>query len=184
MKLGVMVSLPLGGKSTYCEFIKKNDYVIVCPDKIRVDMFGIDYVQNGKDEGTVWWNVKNTIKTLLLDNKDVMLDACNITRRGRKDFRKIAEKYGAEFEIHWMKTSLKECLSRQKNANRNQPVVLPEVIRSMYERFQEPTDVEGTIISVPLTFEKNSRIFCSCEEEFLEDHLGYCTHCGRKVGLF
>jgi len=155
-KLTIMCGLARSGKSTW--ILKNRPFsVIICPDKVRSEIFGHQFFFNAED--FIWGITKAMARLILEQGKDVLIDATNITFGSRSIWIKMAEKYNADVEIVWIKTSMAECIERNTKSKKGHK--LPkEVIESMASNFQDPyydnidKKVKIELIQVPKSLEE------------------------------
>lgn len=127
--------LPASGKSTNAKMLAESGYFRVNKDDIREMLFGDNYKR--KHEKQVLWTRDAMIRSALEHNKSVVVDDTNFNPVHEKTFRKIAQEYGAQFEVNdsFLKVSVEECVRRDlKRANS----VGERVIRSMYHQYLAP----------------------------------------------
>jgi len=123
------VGLPRSGKSTWA---RTQGYPIVCPDSIRMALYGQAFVKTA--ESIVWANAKLMVASLFEAGHDVViLDATNTIARYRDEW--LDDRWQVRYVL--FSTSRDECIRRAK-AN-NQEYLLP-VIERMYEGFEFPSD--------------------------------------------
>ena len=78
--LEILIGLPASGKSSYCkDKLKENrDIEIVSSDAIREEVFGD--VNDQSHNGEVFNIVFKRVREAILNNRDVILDATNLSR--------------------------------------------------------------------------------------------------------
>ena len=134
--LTIMCGWPRSGKSTWIE--KNKDFVndiIVSPDEIRKVIFGHQFHQNA--EPFIWAFAEGMTRMLLEQGKNVIVDATSLTYSGRVRWIIIARNYDVKLRIIWIRTSLEECLKRNKKCSKDKQV--PEdVLKRMPLTFEEP----------------------------------------------
>lgn len=133
--LYTMIGLPGAGKSTIIKNKYKN-YIVVCPDDIRAELFGDANCQKQGDY--VFTLAHQRIEQALAQGFDVVFDATNTQKRYRKD---IFKKHpNATHVAVYVSTPIETC--KKRNAARNR-VVPEEVIDRMAKRLDAPTVEEG-----------------------------------------
>lgn len=136
----MMVGIPGSGKSTYVNKTLKNEYenlVVVNTDDIREDICGDASCQ---DKNTAVWGIaKNMIITSLKENKNVVLDATNVSYKDRnKTLSYIPKNVKKVCKV--ILCSIDEIFERNESRDR---VVPKDVIIRMLSRFSMPTEKEG-----------------------------------------
>ena len=146
-----MCGLARSGKSTWIRD-NRSDSVIICPDKVRSEIFGHQFFANAED--FIWGVTKAMARLILAQGKDVLIDATHTTWGSRKTWISIAKQYEAEVEIVWIKTSMAECIIRNEASEEGNK--LPDgVIERMATNFNDPyhdyeTDgIDINLIQVP-----------------------------------
>jgi predicted kinase len=140
--LTIMCGLPRCGKDSWIQENRK-DAIVVSPDDIRKDIFGHQF--HPPVEGYVWAFAEGMARMLLEQEKDVILNATNITTGRRapwiglaKDLSKISPCY---LDIVWLDTSFEECMERNRNSKEGD-IVPDEVMERMRDSFEPPTNDE------------------------------------------
>ena len=80
--LTLMCGLPRSGKSNWIANNKKKHEVVVCPDEIRLDLFGHTFHKMA--EPMVWTITEYIIGSLMKQKLDIILDACNMSSATHK----------------------------------------------------------------------------------------------------
>ena len=133
-RLTIMMGFPRAGKGTWITMKKGHDDVVVSSDWIRENILGHSY--SDASNAIVWSMVDATLRIILGQGKDAILDGINLTRSTRKFYSSIARTYGADVRIVHIKTPLEICIERNRKAESHK---LPE---------QDLIDM-GTIIEIP-----------------------------------
>lgn len=136
MKLEILISPPAGGKSTYCDFARDShdEPVVMSSDEARFLISGDE--SNQECSGRAFAFMELAVAMLLRQNKNVIVDATNTTRKSRKQWVKIGRQYGALIQMTVFRVPADVCKAR--NAKRARQV--PEhVIDRMFAQFEEPT---------------------------------------------
>lgn len=139
--LTMTVGLPRSGKSTWIEN-HKDDNVVISNDWIRENLLGNQY--HKASNAIVWTIVDASLRILLAQGKNVILDGANHTKDVRKFFVDIAREYGAGIKMVLFRTPLITCIYR----NSKHPKLPENVLRKMSEEFEEPTGDECTYIEL------------------------------------
>lgn len=137
----IMCGLPASGKNTWIsDFIKKSsvDFTVVELDEIRSEIFGHQFHRSA--EHFVIGTAKSFARLLLKQGKNVIINSTGLTEFIRNEWINMGEEYNCDIKIIWVKTSLKECLKRNKQRSKNK-VVPNDVIVSMSRIFQEPLNM-------------------------------------------
>lgn len=141
--------LPASGKSTNAKMLAESGYYRVNKDDIREMLFGEHYKR--KNEKQVLWTRDAMIRTALEHNKSVVVDDTNFNPIHEKTLKKIAQEYGAQFEVNdsFLKVPVDECVRRDlKRAN----PVGERVIRSMYHQYLAPDTNSDSYYNPDLPF--------------------------------
>lgn len=93
--LTLMSGLPRIGKSTWIEANKQNA-IIVSPDIMRTEIYGHQHHIMAND--WIFSLGKSMTYLLLLQNKDVIIDATNIRKTDRENWYKVAHQAGSRLE--------------------------------------------------------------------------------------
>jgi predicted kinase len=138
----LLVGLPAYGKSSFVQELEQNSImetaVVVCPDQIRMNIFGVEF--NKDFEGMVWFATRTMVKTLLLQNRDVILDATNLSPLRRKEWIELGHDCNATVIAHYFDTPFEECVKRNNKRDR---VVPEDVMERMKNELEPPTVEEG-----------------------------------------
>lgn len=144
LRVIILVGLPGCGKSTYAEKLKNKmqNSVLLSSDSMRAEF--------GKDESDqtvnqiVFKTLKERLENNLKNNKDVIIDATNISKKDRKDYIDISNKYNVcKAAIVWEYNKeflLKRNIDRGNAGGRNVPEY---VIDRMLLKYERPTEAEG-----------------------------------------
>jgi len=139
-KLCVMVGLPGSGKSTLAQIlVAAHGFVVHSSDVIRFELYK-DYGDT-KHNNEVFNELHRRIKTDLMNGKNVIYDATNISMRRRMAFlREIKRIPGCEKIAIVVATPYEMCLERNKKREHQVP---ESVIARMYRNFYIPQLYEG-----------------------------------------
>lgn len=138
-RLIMMVGLPRSGKTTRAlKLAKKYGAPIVNPDSIRKVIHGENF--RLASEPIVWGIAKTMVSALFLAGHDcVIVDACNITRERRNEWRYHINSVLSEscvFELQVIATPVSICRDRAVNESS-----LLEAINRMNANYEEPTSL-------------------------------------------
>jgi predicted kinase len=137
--LTIMVGLPRSGKSVWVKE-HKGDAVVVSPDWIRENILGETYSYSNSANAIVWSIMDATLRIVLGQGKDAILDGVNLTRETRSYYVAIARRHGAKVRMMMINTPLKTCLER--NACSVSHKLPPEKLVEMDMSIEWPTKVE------------------------------------------
>jgi predicted kinase len=135
MKLEILCGNCASGKSTYCDFARDShdEPVVLSSDEARFLISGDE--NNQECSAGAFQFLELALEMLLRQNKNVILDATNTTRKSRKQWVKLGRKYGARIKMTVFDIPVSLC--KQRNAARTRKV--PEaVIDRMAAQFQMP----------------------------------------------
>lgn len=137
-KFYMMIGLPASGKSTIAKEISESeDAVIISSDEIRREWGNVnDQSQNAK----VFEKVEKRLKQNILDGRNVIFDATNISYKKRRAWLERFNKYDIQKIAVLVATPYEECLKRNSKRERKVP---EEVITRMYHNFYIPQYYEG-----------------------------------------
>lgn len=137
----IMVGIPGSGKSTYVDkYIEKCEQIkIFSTDRYREKLTGD--VQNQSSNNIVFYQIYNDMETALIEKKDVVFDATNVTVRDRRRFIELANKYNALPTAIVFNTDIDVCIERV--AQRGWSVDAKELCEKFQNRFVSPTINEG-----------------------------------------
>ena len=136
-----LCGLPASGKTTYLKDHYKS-YVKVSLDDIRRIFFGHQFHQNA--EGYVVANAKNMVRILLEQGHSVVLDSTALLFQFRREWKNLAESYGAEYSVVYFETPLSECLRRNKLREKNKRVPKDVLVRMSVQ-----LEIPDTFVNVP-----------------------------------
>lgn len=147
-KLLMLRGLPASGKSTFAEnLMKTGEYYRVNRDLLRT-MLHCDKF-NSKNEIMTIETQRLIVGTLLADGKNVIVDDTNLGEKHLVAWQRVAETFGAAFEMQVIDTPFKTCIERNKNRDKKVP---ESVIRNMalqYGMFNLKkivvVDIDGTV---------------------------------------
>ncbi len=88
----------------------------------------------------VYKTIVNMTEYFLKFNRSVVIDATNRSKRARRDFINLGQKYGAKIHGYFFNTSLETCL--QRNINRSR-IVNEIFVRKYHSELMPPTHEEG-----------------------------------------
>lgn len=136
----IMISgLPASGKSTYAEEIsKKENAFIHSSDKLRIELYGDVNECSKNDE--LFIELHKRIKQDLINGKNVIYDATNISHKKRKAFLEYLKKVNCTKHNYLVATPYEQCLNQNNLRERKVPEY---VIKKMYLNFYIPQFYEG-----------------------------------------
>lgn len=85
-QLKVTVGLPRSGKTTLCQKLKTEGFVIVNPDSFRIAIHGQRFIAEA--EPFVWAAVYAAVDGLRIAGHDVVVDGTHITEKRREPWKK------------------------------------------------------------------------------------------------
>lgn len=138
----MVIGLPASGKSTITKALaEKYKAIIHSSDAIRYELFGSEDVQDKNN--LVFRTLHNRVKQDLINNKNVIYDATNISYKKRKSFLthlNQVDNINCQKICYLIATPYEKCLEQNRQRDR----VVPEhVIRKMYKSIYIPQFYEG-----------------------------------------
>ena len=139
--LTLMCGLPRSGKSSWIVNNKKKYEVVVCPDEIRLDLFGHTFHKMA--EPMIWTITEYIIGSLMKQRLDIILDACNMTSVSNK-WLNLAEKYDYQTRLVLIDTPIETCLKRNK-VDKKLPVELLKTFGRCFDpdRLEHPSNTSS-----------------------------------------
>lgn len=154
-RIKVLVGVPGSGKSTWASNFIENrpNWIVLSSDAIREELQTND----------VFATLRSQMEEALKCGRDVIVDATNVSRKNRRSYIAVANKYKAAIEAVVFAVPYEECLRR--NASRDR--VVPEAaIKRMVARWELPTLKEGfnnvVVVKANINKEEKNKI----EEQF------------------
>ena len=165
-KMIMMVGLPGSCKSTWAEYYAGlYNYTIFSSDAVRKELYGNESEQ--QDHQKVFQILHRRIKEALLEGKNCIYDATNLTSKLRRNFLqyisnvnciKVAKVIWSDYEM---------CLARNKKRERKVPEYAME---RMLRRFEMPAKWEGfNFISVFYTDSSNQDFSLSFYQQQMKE---------------
>ena len=142
----ILIGAPGSGKTTWGKFYAESRCIVrLCPDEFRAKLGTSEDDQSVSAEA--FGLTRAGMENVLSQNKSVMIDATNMSKKRRKQFLDIAHKYNAKtmaiiFEAD-KKTLVDRNINRGKAGGSNVP---EEIIDRMLENYQRPDETEFDII--------------------------------------
>ena len=134
----MLVGIAGSGKSTIAEKYRSKGYIIHSSDSLRKELFGDEEIQSYND--IVFNELHKRIKKDLGNNKDVLMDACNLSCKRRISFLQMIKHVECEKVCVVVATPYEDCLKQNQMRERKVP---EEVIKRMYMSFEFPAYFEG-----------------------------------------
>lgn len=176
--LEILVGLPSSGKSSYCKKQKEMhpDIIIVSSDAIREEVFGD--VNDQSHNGEVFNIVFKRVKEAILNDKDVILDATNLSRKRRINFIRELPKCNCNAVVFAVPFYI--CCERNSKRER---VVPQHVMERMYKSFEPPHRAEGfsAISYIGVDYKKREKLWDLMHKniECSHDNPNHSLSCGE-----
>jgi len=138
-KIIMLVGLPASGKSMIAENLSINQNAIIySSDKLREELF--NNVNEVTKNNELFTELHRRIKQDLLNGKNTIYDATNISYKKRKSFIESLNKISCEKICYLIATPYERCLEQNQLRERKVPEY---VIERMYKSFYIPQIYEG-----------------------------------------
>lgn len=140
-KVIIMVGISGSGKSYKANFLKdKYNAIILSSDEIRKTLYGDENDQTHNEE--VFCTLYKRTQDLLKNNKNIVIDATNLTIKSRKKIINIVKETNIKTEIiaYVMTKPIEVCVKNDCIRNRH---VGKDIIYKQREKFQIPFYEEG-----------------------------------------
>ena len=135
----MMVGLPGSCKSTWAEhYAKTHDCVIHSSDAIREELYGSESEQQNPQK--VFQILHKRIRNDLVEGKDCIYDATNLTSKLRRNFLQYISNVNCIKRALVIWSDYEMCLARNKKRERKVP---ESAIERMLRRFEMPAKWEG-----------------------------------------
>lgn len=135
----VLIGLPGSGKSTVAKDLQERENTVIhSSDKLREYLFG-DINKCSKNE-ELFNELHKRIKQDLLNGKNVIYDATNISHKKRKAFLDNFKKIDCYKDCYLIATPYEQCLFQNNQRERKVPEY---VLKNMYKNFFIPQFYEG-----------------------------------------
>ena len=134
----MLIGIPGSGKSTLAESLAKSyNATLISTDQLRFQYTGSE--ENRTKDNFIFAMAHQKIKTLLMEDENVIYDATNLSLKERKKILALLPETTIR-KCYFKSVSLSAALTR--NAKRKR-VVPEQVIIKMYKNLQPPTLEEG-----------------------------------------
>lgn len=144
----MMVGLPGCGKSTYSNKLAQQGFVVYSSDAIRNELNMHENTQTAK----VFEIMHKRIKVAMQENKDIVYDATNLSRKRRMAYLESIKKYNYHKICYLFIVPLEVCMER--NALRTGYARVPDhVYNNMLRAFQIPMIEEGWDEIIPILYD-------------------------------
>jgi len=132
--LTLMLGFPRSGKTTWI-MENKTDEIIIEQDWIRTNIFGHQF--HTAAEPFLLAVVTATIRLLLAQGKDVILDSTGMTKDIRSRYTALAKEQKAKIRYVWVKTSMDTCCKRNEVSPEGHKIYR-DTLRAMAIRLERP----------------------------------------------
>lgn len=147
MKTWILIGAPGSGKSTWGQTLVRDNPTIVrlCPDEFRAKFGWGEGDQSVSAQA--FSATRQGLRDALGDDKDVVIDACNMYRKARKEFLDIAKEFNATTIGVVFEADKQTLVARnQLRGSQGGRVVPDDVIERMLARYERPAEPEFSSI--------------------------------------
>ena len=135
--LAIMVGLPQSGKSTGALRLRKaHGHTVLCPDEVRLALHGHEFYRPA--ELIVWGMVETMARALLATDHDVIIDACNTSRKRRQQWIDLAISTNRNLLAYVVSTPKEVCIERAMDSGQVQLVPAIERMADNWQDIDEP----------------------------------------------
>lgn len=132
----IMIGIARSGKSTLSKIVSHGAISIVSADSFRVQLLGSK--GDMRRQGEIWGQHSIMLENLLMQNKPVIVDNTNLTKKHRASIIELGKKYGYKIIGMFVDTPYDILVNR---ANKSEFPV--DVIDRMTSSIQHPVKEEG-----------------------------------------
>lgn len=139
----ILIGAPGSGKSTWGKkLVESNPNVVrLCPDEFRAKFGWGEGDQSVSAQAFA--ATRNGMNDALSNGKDVVIDACSMYQKARKDFTDIAKKFNTKTVAVVFEADQPTLVARnQLRGSQGGRVVPTDVIERMLARYERPTETE------------------------------------------
>jgi len=144
-----MVGLPYSGKTTFTkELVSRFGFEVISMDDL-MDREGLDPVtMTQEDWNMVYSRGYRKLEKLLLEEKTVILDLGNLTRKERDTARAIANRVNVPFKLIYINIPVEEIMARrQKNEEtKERGQLVEESMQKALDLWEEPSSDEKFVV--------------------------------------
>lgn len=134
-KLELLIGVSGAGKTTYCNSLNPQDYIVFCPDKMRA-IIGTDETDQTVNS-IVFATIHRAVDYLFkYGQHSIVIDATNYSIKNRKEFINIARKNNIIVEAIYFPVPLQ--IAKDRNAKRSR-IVPDAVITRQFDSMEWPT---------------------------------------------
>lgn len=148
-KLIILVGIPASGKSEYAKTLLNDNTILLSSDSLRKALLGSESDQSNNE--LVFSTLYKRAKALLIEGKNVIIDATNVSMKDRKRTLCNFQKLDIERIAIFMATPYEVCIERDLNRNRT---VGERIIMKFVYKFEIPMEFEGFDKIEKITFNK------------------------------
>lgn len=134
--------LPASGKSTFAARMAEKGFVVISPDTIREQLTGNMADQSKNRE--VFIHARANAIAALEAGWPVLIDATNVRRKDRREWRNLAHACNATFVVVWFDVPLLVCLWRNLRRDRTVPLHVMLRMAYYYRKERDAHDIDPT----------------------------------------
>ena len=183
-ELVVLIRIPASGKSTLTEKYEKEGYLLLSSDTMRREIYGTGFPTDKKERDKlrnfIYKEIREGAARALSEEKNVIIDSTNLTRKKRLQILRAVENIEAEKTAILLICSPEEC--HRRNAMRPEELRVPEhELERMIRSFECPMPGEGWDRIIPIISEVEYRFPEEKLKDFSQDNPHHSLSLGEHM---